>query len=66
MKKLIQAAALLICALLLCPHVSAEGGAVMLGDRGDLITARESLDGLGLNKAHSGEKITVWELSFDK
>lgn len=66
MKKLIRAAALLICALLLCPRVSAEGGAVMLGDRGDLITARESLDGLGLNKAHSGEEITVWELSFDK
>lgn len=60
------AALTLLAALLLAVAPEADDGAVYLGDRQDLMTARESLDGMGFNKAHSGEKITVWELSFKK
>lgn len=63
-KRALALVLLLILSLRLFP--AAADDVVYLGDREDLITARESLDGLGLNKAHSGEKITVWELSFKK
>ncbi len=40
--------------------------AVYLGDREDLLVGRDSLDGLGMNTAHSGEPITIGSARFDK
>lgn len=44
----------------------AEEKVVYLGDRQDLMIPRDYEDSIGWNTAHSGEKITVWDLSFDK
>ena len=60
------AAAVLLILPLLAPCVSAAEGQVSLGDRADLMTARESLDGIGMNAAHSGEKLKTWQLTFKK
>ncbi len=64
----------LLLAALLCgmplmtlPTAAAEG-TVYLGDRSDLFLGRDSLDGLGMNTAHSGEplKIGKSKTTFDK
>ncbi len=39
---------------------------VYLGDRQDLFLGRDSLDGLGMNTAHSGEPIKIGKTTFDK
>ena len=39
---------------------------VYLGDRKDLMLPRDYEDSIGWNTAHSGEKITIWDLSFEK
>ena len=67
MKNLIRIISVcIVFCVLLSVFPAADDGVVYLGDRGDLLIGRESLDGLGLNRAHSGEKLTVWELSFKK
>ena len=61
MKKLLRiisaAAAVLLVLPLFASRVSAAEEQVSLGDRADLMTAHESLDGIGMNAAHSGEKL---------
>ena len=57
-------AAMLVCALAL--FSSAEEDRVYLGDREDLMLPRDYEDSIGWNTAHSGEKLTVWDLSFEK
>ena len=61
---------LLVCVLsafcfLLAPAFANEE-VVYLGDRQDLMLPRDYEDSIGWNTAHSGEKITVWDLSFEK
>ncbi len=45
--------------------VAADGNTVYLGDREDLFVERDSLDGLGMNQAHSGEALTVGSARFE-
>ncbi len=70
MKKLLRiisaAAAVLLVLPLFVLRVSAAEEQVSLGDRADLMTAHESLDGIGMNAAHSGEKLKTWQLTFKK
>ncbi len=46
--------------------VGAIPDTVYLGDRQDLFLGRDSLDGLGMNTAHSGEPIKIGRTAFDK
>ncbi len=46
--------------------VAADDSVVYLGDREDLFVGRDSLDGLGMNTAHSGEALTVGSATFEK
>lgn len=54
----------LLCCLGL--FVFAKDEVVYLGDRPDLMIPRDYEDSIGWNTAHSGERITVWDLSFQK
>ncbi len=57
---------LLMGALCLLPvNIAADEQTVYLGDREDLFVGRDSLDGLGMNTAHSGEPLTVGSARFD-
>ncbi len=62
---LIGAAMLLGCLGVFLPSASAEETTVYLGNREDLFVGRDSLDGLGMNTAHSGEALTVGSVRFD-
>ncbi len=42
-----------------------ESNTVYLGDREDRFVGRDSLDGLGMNQAHSGEALTVGSVRFE-
>ncbi len=64
---LFLALSLLLGTLVLLPMtISADETAVYLGDRMDLFVERDSLDGLGMNTAHSGEPLTIGSARFDK
>ncbi len=53
------------CLSVLPIRVFAEDDTVYLGNREDLFVERDSLDGLGMNTAHSGEPLTVGSARFD-
>ena len=54
----------LLCCLTML--ISAEHEVVYLGDRKDLMKPRDYEDSIGWNTAHSGEKLTIWDLAFEK
>ncbi len=61
--------ALTVILIIFCLSVfssSSDEGVVYLGDRQDLMLPRSYEDAIGWNTAHSGERITIWNLSFDK
>ncbi len=64
---LLSAVLLLGSLLMAMPFTaSAADTVVYLGDREDLFVGRDSLDGLGMNTAHSGEALTIGSATFDK
>ncbi len=72
-QKYFRAVSLLLALLLpvgclMCLPVTTDAAptVVYLGDRQDLVTDRDSLDGLGMNTAHSGEALTVGTATFEK
>ncbi len=72
-KSFIRTLSLLIATLLLfgasvglSTPVHAADTVVYLGDREDLFVGRDSLDGLGMNTAHSGEALTIGTATFEK
>ena len=70
MKKALIWIGAILCAALLCAGLcfasSADEETVYLGDRQDLMLPRDYEDAIGWNTAHSKEKLTVWDLSFEK
>ncbi len=60
------ALAFILGSLTLLPmSISADANTVYLGDREDLFVERDSLDGLGMNTAHSGEALTIGSARFE-
>ncbi len=53
------------CLTVLPMTISADEDTVYLGNREDLFVERDSLDGLGMNTAHSGEPLTVGSARFE-